>query len=103
MPEYVPQDLPWYDRDGLMTWYDQAKCQEFLKIPDGHFKTTKVINLDIIRRETGGEKVPEEHLKKYQTIENERVPKYPKSEQNKFFSSAFRTDRPDIFFEKKVV
>ena len=102
VPEYVPKDLPWYERDGLMTWYNQAKCQDFLKNPDKHFKTTKVVNFDIIRREAAGKKVPEELLKKYQTIENERVSKYPKAEQNKFLSSAFRTDRPDIFLEKKV-
>ena len=103
VPEYVPRDLPWYERDGLMTWYDQAKYQYFLKNSDRHFKTTKAINFDIIRREAAGQKVPDELLKKYQTIENERVSKYPKGERNKFLSSTFRTDRTDIFFEKKVV
>ena len=72
VPEYVPRDLPWYERDGLMTWYDQAKYQYFLKNSDRHFKTTKGINFDIIRREAAGQKVPDELLKKYQTIENER-------------------------------
>ena len=41
IPEYVPSDLPWYERDGLMTWYDQRKCEQFLKDPKGHFKNTK--------------------------------------------------------------
>ena len=86
-----------------MAWYDPAKCQDFLKNPDRHFKTTKVMNFYIIRREAAGQKVPDERLKKYQTTKNERVSKYPKGEQNKFLSSAFRTDRLDIFIEKKVV
>ena len=28
VPEYVPQDLPWHERDRLMTWYNQAKYQK---------------------------------------------------------------------------
>lgn len=22
VPKFVPKDLPWYEHDGLMTWYD---------------------------------------------------------------------------------
>lgn len=36
IPEYVPEDLPWYERDGLMKYIDQVKCQDFLKDSDGH-------------------------------------------------------------------
>ena len=103
IPEYVPQNLPWHERDGLMMWNDQAKCREFLENSDKHFKTSKIVNFYIIRREAAGEKVPEEVLKKYQTAQNKRALKYPKNDQKKCLSSAFRTDKPDIFFEKKVV
>ena len=65
VPEFVPQDLPRYKRDGLMTYYNQVKCQEYLRNSDSHFKTAKVINFDIIRREAAREKVPNELLKKY--------------------------------------
>ena len=41
VPECVSGNLPWYERDGLLTWYDQAKCKEFLENPDDHFKTKK--------------------------------------------------------------
>ena len=41
VPECVPENLPWYERGGLLTWYDQAKCKKFLKDPDAHFKATK--------------------------------------------------------------
>ena len=103
VPEYVPQDLPWYERDGLITWYDQVKCQKFLRNSNKHFKTAMIINFDIIRREAASHKVQDEVLKKYQTVQNERVSKYPKSDKDEFLSNAFRVDRPDIFFEKKVV
>ena len=65
VPEFVPQDLPRYERDGLMTYYNQVKCQEYLRNSDNHFKTAKIINFDIIRREAAREKVPNELLKKY--------------------------------------
>lgn len=64
VPEYVPQDLRRYERDGGMTWYDQIKCQEFLRNSDSdkHLKTAKNINFDIIRREAADQKVLDEVL-----------------------------------------
>ena len=79
IPEYVPEDLPWYKKDGLMTYIDQVKCQDFLRDPDGHFKNTKVINFDIIQRQGRGEKLPEDLLKKYQTVEEIKQKSTPKS------------------------
>ena len=34
--EYVLKDFPWYERGGLMTYLDQAKCRDFLRDPEGH-------------------------------------------------------------------
>ena len=34
VPDFVPNDLKWYERDGLLTWYDQIKCERFLEDPD---------------------------------------------------------------------
>ena len=61
-----------------------------------------MINLDSIRREVAGEKVPDKVLQvlKYQAIKNERVSKYRKSEQSKFLGSAFGTDRHGFFLLK---
>ena len=33
VPDYIPSVLPWYERDCLMSRYDQRKCEEFLKDP----------------------------------------------------------------------
>ena len=41
VPGYVPENLPWYKRDGLLTWYDRAKYKEFLEDPNAHFKNKK--------------------------------------------------------------
>ena len=103
IPEFVLQDLSWYEQDGLMTSYNPIKCQKFLRNSNSHFKTAKIINFNIIRREAAGEKVPDELLKKYQTVQNEWVSTHPKNHQKKILGSAFHTNRLDIFFEKDVV
>ena len=101
VPPFVPQDLPWYERDGLMMWYVQGKCQEFLRDTDRHFNKTKIVNFDIIHKQCCGEVVPNELLKYYQTVNQTRVSEYPPGDQEKILSSAFRTNRKDIYFEKK--
>ena len=30
VPPYVSNNLKWYERDGLDTWYRQGKCRDFL-------------------------------------------------------------------------
>ena len=30
IPKFVPNNLPWYERNGLNTWYEQNKCNDFL-------------------------------------------------------------------------
>ena len=46
--EYMPDDLPWYERDVLMTDLGKLKCDEFLKNPDKHFREKKIVNFSII-------------------------------------------------------
>ena len=101
--QYVPENLPWYKRDGLFTWYDQTKCKEFLEDPDAHFKNKKIVNFDIIQKSIRGEKIPENNFKNYQTVKMNRVRKYPKQEETNFLSVAFRTNGKDLYFEKEVV
>ena len=37
IPQYVPGNLKWYEKDGSDTWYLQNKCEEFLNDADDHF------------------------------------------------------------------
>ena len=46
-PEYVSDNLKWYERDGLDTWYKKNKCEEFLEDTDCCFHTTQIINFEI--------------------------------------------------------
>ena len=61
------------------------------------------MNFDIIHRNCRGDEVPKNVLKQCQTVGHEDVLKYPETKQNKFFSSVFRADRKDIYFEDKSI
>lgn len=95
VPEYVPENLPWYEKDGLLTWYDQAKCKEFLEDPDPILKT-KNSDFDIIYKSVRREKIPEIDLKNYQTVTMDSLKKYSKKEETNFLSAAFRSDGKDL-------
>ena len=45
----MTDNLKWYERDGLDTWYEKNKCDEFLEDTDQYFHTTQIVNFDIIR------------------------------------------------------
>ena len=41
-----------------MTWYDQCKCEDFLRDTNKDIRETKIVNFDIIHKEFCGDKVP---------------------------------------------
>ena len=73
VPKFLPKDLLWYKRDGLMIWYDRCKCEDFLRDTNQHFNQAKIINFDIIRRECNVEEVPKDLLKYYQSLNDKIV------------------------------
>ena len=54
VPEYVPQGLKWYERDGLMTYIDQLNDERFSEDPDVYLKKAEVANFDIILSQIRG-------------------------------------------------
>ena len=38
IPEYVPDNLKWYERDGLMKYINKLKYDDFISNTDEHFK-----------------------------------------------------------------
>ena len=82
VPTFVPKDLPRYEQDGLMTWYDQGKCEDFLRDTDKHFKDAKIINFDIIHRQVRGEEIPSDLLKSYLTVNDNAISEYPTNDQD---------------------
>ena len=72
VPPFVSNDLKWFERDGLETWYRRNKCEEFLQDTDSHFKNRKIVNFDMIKNEASDTKI-----KQYQQIDHDEIKKYP--------------------------
>ena len=86
VPPYVPENLKWFERDGLETWYRQNKCREFLENTDVHFQQRQIINLDMI---TNCKELDKNIIKQYQTINHDEIKKYPPERQQQITSSIF--------------
>ena len=46
--KYLPKDLPWHERDGLVTYIEQLKYERFKENKDKHFQNIKIINFDLV-------------------------------------------------------
>ena len=105
VPDFVPNDLKWYERDGLLTWYDQIKCERFLEDPDRHFNNTKIVNFDIINKCVRREEVSEQTLRNYQTVQKKEVFEYAIKDREKIMSAALSScvKRNDVFVSKELV
>ena len=101
IPEFVPDNLKWYERDGLDTWYKNNKCDEHLEDTDRYFHTAQIINFDIIQNQ---KQLPKTKLKQYQTVNYDTIKKYPSAEQARITSSIFWSiDRSDLHVMSTVV
>ena len=99
VPEYVPDNLKWYEKDGLDTWYKKNKCYEFLEDTDLYFKTTQIVSSDMIRNSNF---IPKSKLEQYHTVIYEKIKMYPCVEQ--ITSSIFgHIDRPDLHVTPDLV
>ena len=45
IPEVVPSNLKWFERDGLLTYTDQLKYERFISHPDKYLEKAEEINL----------------------------------------------------------
>ena len=101
IPEYVPVNLKWYEKDGLDTWYKKNKCGKFLEDTDRYFHTTQINNFDIIRNQN---QLPKNKLKQYQIVNYDTIKKYPSVDQARITSSIFRNiNRSDLHVTPTVV
>ena len=99
VPKYVPNDLKWYERDGLDTWYLQNKCNDFLNDTDEHFKQMKIINFDMIKNNVSTEK-----RKQYQTLDQHETMHYSPQLREQICSSIFRdANRKDTHMKKETI
>ena len=86
IPTYIPDNLKWFECDGLETWYRKNNCNEFLEDTDSHFRSRLIVNFDMI---TNDEKLDPETIKQYRTVDHEEIKKYPQKYQSQIFSSIF--------------
>ena len=101
IPDYVPDNLKWYEKDGLDTWYKKNKCNEFLEDTDRYFHNAQIINFDIIRNQKC---LPDNKLKQYKTVDYNAIKSYPSLEQTKIISSIFRNiNLPDLHVTPDLV
>ena len=101
VPKFIPDNLPWYEKDGLETWYRKNKCDDFLSNTDDHFQNTVIVNFDIIRNKG---KIENKKLKNYQTVNYETIKDYPPSQQFKITSSIFRNiSREDMHITPNLI
>ena len=99
IPRYTPNNLKWYEKDGLETQYRQNKCNEFLSNTDNYFQKMRIVNFDIIKN-----KVEEDKLKQYQTIDHEEIKHYPPHLQEQIFSSIFHnSNQKDMHIQKETI
>lgn len=63
IPVSTPSSLKWYKRYGLLTHIIQSKYNKFTENPEEHFRTAKVINLDIMDKGCRGQLITDD-LKK---------------------------------------
>ena len=99
IPKFIPNNLKWFEHDGLDTWYLQNKCNEFLEDTDSHLKYRQMINFDITKNG-----VTKKTIEQYNTIDHDEIKKYPAKEQDQIMSSIFHNaKRNDMIIQKKTI
>ena len=101
IPEYTPNNLEWYERDGLLTYIDQLKCEEFYSNPEQYFKKAEIINFDIINKK--GRSDPQKLSGRYyQTVISKDVEKMPRKDKKRALDASFQSEQKDFIVEKKL-
>ena len=101
IPEVVPSNLKWFERDGLLIYIDQLKYERFISDPDKYLEKANVIKFEMIHNRCRGD--PRTYSNKhYQTVVNFDVKKMSKKERKKAVGACLHTERKDIFVEKKL-
>ena len=101
IPKVVPKDLPWYKRDGLMTYTDQLKYKRFMSNPNKYLEKAEVINFDMIYARCG--RPPQQYSNKhYQTVHTSDVNRMSQKDRKKTIGACLRSEANDIFVNKKL-
>ena len=101
VPPFVSNELKWYERDGLDTWYKQNKCQEFLQNTNKHFEQRKIVNFNMTEN---GEQLDKKIIRQYQTVDYNTIKTYTSEYQQQITSSIFRNiNRNDLNVNNRTI
>ena len=68
--KFIPNNLKWYDYDGINTWHKQENCPDCLKDLHSHFENLGIVNFDLIHSKGN---LPETKIKQYQTVNHSEI------------------------------
>ena len=101
IPPYVKENLKWYEKEGLITYFQQLEYKEFKRDRDAYINQTKILNFDIIHHICRGDKL-EKTIKEHNTVKKENLKQMPPSEKYAAVAACFRSSNKNIFVEKTV-
>ena len=101
IPPYVPPNLKWYERDGLMTYIDRLNYERVEKDRDSYVKNAQIINFDIINNQIKGEPL-QKTIREYKTVTEENLKKTPKKDKKEALGACFRTSRKDLYVNRDL-
>ena len=101
IPPYVKENLKWYEKEGLITYFDQLKYKEFRENRDKYINETKIVNFDIIHNLCRGDEL-KKTVKEYNTVSNDDLKTMPSSEKYCAVSACFRSSNKDLIIDKAV-
>ena len=101
IPPYIKDNLKWYEKEGLITYFQQREYQEFKKNRDAYINETKILNFDIIHHVCRGDKL-EKTIKEHNTVKKERLKQMPPSEKYAAVAPCFRSSNKNIIVERSI-
>ena len=103
IPEYVPDNLPWYKTDSLITYIDKLKYDNFARSRDEYLANTEFVNFEMFYKKINETKVSHEIEKIY--IRQSTVLGYNiilKNKKDLVLFSAFRYRKKDVYACKQL-
>ena len=101
IPPYIKDNLKWYEKEGLITYFQQREYQEFKRNRDAYINETKILNFYIIHHICRGDKL-EKTIKEHNTVKKERLKQMPPSEKYAAVAACFRSSNKNIIVERSI-
>ena len=98
----MPENLPWYERDGLMMYIDQMKYKEYSENKDQYLKNVEVVNFDMIHNPCSG--IPLQNSETfYKTAKKKDLKKFPKKTKNDTLAAIARCSLTDLYVQRDLM